>query len=368
MRIRYLILFSLFAILLSCGDGNGPDDMTGDLEHIAYGPQPAEYKIPPFYPKMDFPADNAPTKEGIDLGRRLFYDPILSRDSTMGCFSCHKQELAFTDGGATSIGVDGIKGRRSSMSLIDIGYNYKGLFWDGRASTLEQQALLPVEDPVELHTTWPEIELRLRRSKTYPELFRKAFGIKDRKEITKALAAKAIAQFERTIVSSGKSKFDLFKQNLDFLDYDESEGLDMYFDKQPFILPDAQCGHCHNDPMFTTNDYFNNGISSARFASEFIDKGRGEFTKDTNDIGKFRAPSLRNIMLTAPYMHDGSLKDIDAVMDHYMSGGHPSTRRDPLIVQIHLDDIQRKQVLAFLKTLTDEEVLRDTTLSNPFKR
>ncbi|MBP9134273.1 MAG: cytochrome C peroxidase [Saprospiraceae bacterium] len=364
-NIKIICLFLIF-IILSCGKDQ-PVINAGDLEHIDYSPQGYEYKRPPFYPKMEYPADNPPTVEGIALGRRLFYDPILSRDSSMGCFSCHKQELAFTDGAATSIGVDGINGRRSSMSLVDVGFNYRGMFWDGRATTLEEQALGPVTDPVELHTTWPEVEQKLRRHNAYPQLFRKAFGIKDRKEITKELAAKAIAQFERTIMTTGQSKYDRFKQNLDFFDYDESQGLDMFFDKQPFLLPDAQCGHCHNEPMFTTNDYFNNGISPAKYAFQFLDKGRAEFSLDSNDVGKFRTPGLRNIMLTGPYMHDGHLKTIEDVMDHYMSGGHPSPKRDPLIAQIELTQEQRTQIIAFLKTLTDNGVLQDTTLSNPYK-
>lgn len=357
----------LFFIIYSCGNNTGPDDVTGDLEDIPYAPTAVTYKSPPGFPKMEFPADNAPTAEGIDLGRRLFYDPILSRDSTQGCFSCHKQELAFTDGQAFSTGIQGIPGVRSSMSLIDVGYNFRGLFWDGRAATLEDQALLPVEDFVELHTTWPEVEVKIRRNPAYPELFRKAFGIKDRKEISKTLVAKAIAQFERTIVSSGTSKYDLFKQNLAFLEGDESNGLDMFFDKAQPILPDAQCGHCHNDPLFTTNEYFNNGISPGNNAGQFTDKGRGLVTSDTNDIGKFRAPSLRNIMLTAPYMHDGRIANIDEVLNHYNSGGIPSAKRDPLIGKIHLTPLQKEQLLAFLKTLTDEAVLKDPAFSNPFK-
>lgn len=274
MKSLKIVSLLCIALILSCGKDQ-PVINRGDLEHISYDPHSTEYKRPPFYPKMEYPADNPPTLEGIALGRRLFYDPILSADSTMGCFSCHRQELAFTDGGATSVGIDGINGRRSSMTLVDIGFNYKGMFWDGRAATLEEQALGPVTDPVELHTTWPEVEMKLRRHNAYPQLFRKAFGIRDRKEITKELVAKAIAQFERTIVSSGQSKFDKFRLNQDFLDYDEAIGLDMFFDRQPFVLPDAQCGHCHNDPIFTTNDYFNNGISPANSANQFVDGGKG---------------------------------------------------------------------------------------------
>lgn len=366
MKSLKIVSLLCIALILSCGKDQ-PVINRGDLEHISYDPHATEYKRPPFYPKMEYPADNPPTLEGIALGRRLFYDPILSGDSTMGCFSCHRQELAFTDGGATSVGIDGINGRRSSMTLVDIGFNYKGMFWDGRAATLEEQALGPVTDPVELHTTWPEVEMKLRRHNAYPQLFRKAFGIRDRKEITKELVAKAIAQFERTIVSSGQSKFDKFRLNQDFLDYDEAIGLDMFFDRQPFVLPDAQCGHCHNDPIFTTNDYFNNGISPANSANQFVDGGKGEVTKDTNDIGLFRTPTLRNIMLTAPYMHDGHMKTIEEVVDHYVSGGHPSGKRDPLITQINLSQEQKMQIIAFLKTLTDPGILSDTTLSNPFK-
>ena len=157
--LRHLILlFSCFAILFIACTKDEPSPAKGDLEHIAYQPEAYTYFTPPGYPRVEYPADNPPTVEGIQLGRKLFYDPILSGDSTQGCFSCHKQELFFTDGEAFSTGIDGLFGKRSSMTIVDAAFHNKGLFWDGRAKDLEDQAIFPVEDVLELHFNWPGVE------------------------------------------------------------------------------------------------------------------------------------------------------------------------------------------------------------------
>ena len=203
MRIVLVILTATF--YWSCSSDNGN---TVDLSEIPFDPTSYELTIPDHFPQMIIPEDNQLTVEGVELGRHLFYDPILSIDFSMSCSSCHLPEGNFTDNEALSAGVDGTLGRRSSMSLLNIGFNNNGLFWDGRVATLEEQALLPVEDPVELHGMWPDIEHRLRVHDEYPSRFRKAFGITDTIEINRFLAVKAIAQFERTLISSGNSKYD----------------------------------------------------------------------------------------------------------------------------------------------------------------
>ncbi len=341
----------------------------GDLLNIEYKPVAKTVKVPAGFPILENPADNPLTEEGVQLGRMLFYDPILSADSTKGCFSCHAQEKFFTDGGATSIGIDGIPGKRSSMSIVDGAFHHNGFFWDGRVKSLEQQAEKPVEDVVELHFTWPGVEQRLKRSKIYPELFRKAFGITDRSEITKDLAVKAIAQFERTVMSSGTSKYDRVQAGDDYFDNDEFDGYTMFFDlgESNPLLPDAECAHCHNEPLFTTATFFNNGLQDAPNLKSFKDLGLGAVTRDTFDNGKMKAPTLRNLKFTAPYMHDGSLKTIDDVLNHYSTGGHYSPNKDPLIKKIHLDENQKRKIKAFLNTLTDTVVLQNPAYSNPFK-
>lgn len=349
-----------------------PIDPGVDLSGIEYNPVPYEIIAPenPFipalsFPQMEIPADNPMTVDGFELGRRLFYDPILSADSTMSCFSCHNQSLAFTDGKATSAGIDGMNGNRSSMSLVNIGYNYNGLFWDGRSPTLEEQALLPIEDPIELHAMWPEVILKMQKSEFYQMWFRKAFGISNSNEITKELAAKALAQFQRAMVSSSESKYDRVKRNeIGFSDL-ELLGESLFFDDDPTV-PDAECNHCHQPPLFTTNLYVNNGLQNVDFLSQFPDKGLGGFTGDSLDNGKFRIPTLRNIEFTAPYMHDGRFETLEEVIEHYNSGGHFISNIDPLMRPLELDQEQKDALVAFMKTLSDSNFFENEAFSNPF--
>jgi len=334
------------------------------LTDIAYEPQPYEVVTPEGYPRLEVPDDNPMTQAGGALGRELFYDPILSGDGSMSCASCHKQELAFTDNLAVSTGIDGIAGRRSAMSLVDVGFFYRGLQWDGKITTLEEQALLPVEDPIELHHTWPNVVEKFREHEEYPTLFRQAFGIEKGSEITKELAAKAIAQFERSLVSSGNSRYERALVGRADLTDEEIMGFEIYFD-QNSELPDGQCFHCHGGPLFTDNDYRNNGLDTAPEFDSFKDLGRGEITGVRSDNGKFRTTSLKNIELTAPYMHDGRFSTLEEVLDHYISGGHPSINKDALMDSIDLDNKEKAAVIAFLRTLTDEDFINNPTYSNP---
>jgi cytochrome c peroxidase len=366
--MKYFAL-SLFFVFLSCKDPIptdqvNPVDKTEDLTSFSYNPQSYNVVLPAGFPKLIVPTDNPLTLDGVELGRKLFYDPILSKDSSKSCFSCHIQSKAFTDGGAVSIGLNGISGTRSSMSLENTGFYEFGIFWDGRVHTLEEQALLPVEDATELQFTWNEVVNRLKKSKLYPEAFRKAFGITKKSEISKDLAKKAIAQFERTLVSSGNSKYDRVINGKAFFDDDELRGYGIFNNLQGY--KDAQCGHCHAPPLTTTGQFFNNGIDSVLTLNDFKDKGLGNVTKKIEDNGKFKVPSLRNIMLTAPYMHDGRMKTIEEVLDHYQSGGHYAKNLDPFLNQININTRDKADIIAFLKTLTDTTFINDKRFSNPF--
>ncbi len=322
------------------------------------------------------------------MGRRLFYDPILSGDSTMSCSTCHLPQGSFTDNKAVSTGIDGIMGRRSAMSLLNVAYATNGLFWDGRAKSLEDQALKPVEDPIEMHAKWTGVVEKLKQHPTYPELFRKAFGISSCEGITKELAAKAIAQFERILISSGTSKYDQFVDGTAEFEDDELNGKLMYFDEGKNTvpaLPDAQCFHCHGSNTLTGNNYFNNGLDSVGRLDEFVDKGRWEAIQglvsnpDTMTKGKFRAPTLRNIALTAPYMHDGRFKTLEEVMAQYNDNGFGVVNEDIFIQQIgfpvtvgsvvHYTGLtaqQTKDIIAFLHTLTDTTFIANPDIQNPF--
>lgn len=358
----YFILPLLFLI---AGCGKEPIVDPGDLADIPYKPTPYVVPVPPGFPAMEIPPDNPLTVEGIWLGRKLFYDPILSADSTMSCASCHAQDMNFTDNLPVSPGITGALGRRSSMSLLNVAFHYDGFFWDGRSPTLEEQALLPVEDPVELHESWPNVEAKLRRHTVYPSDFRKAFGITHSSQITRDLAVKAIAQFERTMVSSGMSKYDRFVRGEVFLTDSEYNGYDMFFDLSS-DFPDAECAHCHAPPLFTTNEFRNNGIEPIGSIFDFGDKGRGEVTGDPADFGKFKTPTLRNIEFTAPYMHDGRFTTLMEVLDHYNSGGHRQENTDGFIYRLRLTQQEKLDIISFLMTLSDPDFLTNPDFSNPF--
>lgn len=366
--MKQIIYISLVLTLISASCGKDkPMVDENDLTSIPSSPQPFTLKIPANFPKMTIPEDNPLTVEGIDLGRRLFYDPILSRDSSLSCAGCHLPKGSFTDNLATSKGVAGLNGKRSSMSLENIGFVNKGLFWDGRVQTLEEQALLPIEDPFEMHNLWEKAIEKLQKHKTYPTLFRKAFGISSKTEITKILTVKAIAQFERTLIS-GNAKFDKIYRREEYFTDEELSGADLYFNSAG--APDAQCAHCHASPFMNSADYFNNGLDSSKNLLDFKDIGRGRITGKLFDNGKFRSPTLRNIELTAPYMHDGRFKTLDEVLDHYASGGHYADNVDPFIPQIKdikLSAKQKKQIIAFLKTLTDTSFVNNPAFQDPFK-
>ncbi len=341
-----------------------------DLTHIPYDPVTFNPEIDnPTFPQLEQPQDNQMTVDGIDLGRHLFYDPILSGDLSMSCSSCHLPSGSFTDNLALSKGIDGIEGTRSSMSLLNVGFNYRGLFWDGRIFSLEEQALLPVEDPIELHASWPNVVQRLQESELYPEKFRKAFGIDSKDQITKDLAAKALAQFERSLISSKNSKFDKVLLGEDVFNGQELLGYEMFFDiyqgSNPDI-PDAQCFHCHDQPLFTNNAYENNGLDESQTYEGFTDLGHGKVTGIIGDNGKFRVPTLRNIEHSAPYMHDGRFETLDEVMDHYISGGHFSPTRSTFMDSIELNTVQKEAMIAFLKTLSDPNFNENPDFSNPF--
>ena len=335
----------------------------GDLRLLSYQPQPLALENPPAFVRMVIPADNPLTVEGVALGRRLFYDSILSADSSVSCATCHLPQLAFTDARAVSIGVDDVRGRRSSPSLPNVGDYYKGLFWDGRVGTLEEQAFHPVRDKTEMAMNWAEVENRLRNHPDYPVLFRRAFGIERTSQIDSVLAARALAQFQRTLVSSN-AKFDRVKRGEAAFTAAEERGSHIFFDSSP-ALPVSECVHCHSDPLFTNLDFFNNGIMPPAEQRQTKDSGRVAVTGRLSDLHKFRTPTLRNIALTAPYMHDGRFSTLEEVIDHYASGGHFAHNVNPNVRVLNLTDENKADLIAFLHTLTDSTALLNPAFRRP---
>ncbi len=307
------------------------------------GPTPYTLIIPEDFPNMEIPVDNPMTEEGIALGKRLFFDPILSIDSTVACASCHAPASAFSDQLAFSKGVAGETGR-NSMPVINAGW-MKTLFWDGRASNLEDQAGQPVVNEVEMGENWDRVVEKLQRHPEYPTFFAEAFGTT---VITEDLATKAIAQFERTLISSN-SKYDRFKAGLTSLTEEEEKGRQLFFTER------ADCFHCHGTGLFTDNRFHNNGLEEF-----YEDAGLAEITLKPYDVGKFKTPTLRNVAVTAPYMHDGRFETLEEVINFYDNGSQPSENIDPLIGpnrKLNLTDEEKAALVAFIKTLTDPDFL-----------
>ena len=369
--MQYRALFILFALcgifLLACEDDDQPvcDDCEDELIDGEYNPTPYTLEFPNHLGQPILPADNPLTEEGILLGRMLFYDPILSADSTMSCISCHLQELAFTDGKAKSVGIQGIETPRSSMALINLVFVDSVFFWDGRSFTLEDQALLPIEAHDELNDSWENVENKLRRHNDYPQHFRAAFGIERKSEITSDLAVKAIAQFERTLIS-GNSKFDQVYLNEDRFTEEELFGEELFEVETAITLEHPGCTHCHSGVHFTNNAFENNGLDNPGSYEGFVDKGRGAVTGVLFDNGKFRVPTLRNIALTAPYMHDGRFATLDEVLEHYASGGHGAEFSNVNIRPFNLTEEEKQALIAYMNTFTDTTFLNNPAFKSPF--
>ena len=359
MNFKLGIGYCIMLLLFSCH----PKKQEQDWTTIPFRPQPYEVPKPSQFVKMHIPEDNPCTKEGIALGRRLFYDPLLSKDQSISCASCHQQALSFTDGNARSEGIANRIGKRSVPSLINVGFYYTSLFWDGRVQSLEDQVLRSVEDSLELHNSWDLVENTLRKHPEYPRYFRQAFGINTKEEIDRHLVAKAIAQFERTLVSHN-SKYDQVQRGEAEFTKKEKRGWSIFFDASA-ELPDSECGHCHIDPLFTDLDFSNNGLEEVQNLDDFQDKGRGAVSGRYYDNGKFRTPTLRNIELTAPYMHDGRFNSLEEVIDHYIKGGHYSENASPNVRELALEASHIDDLIAFLKTLTDPTVLQEEAFSDP---
>lgn len=359
-------------VLASCGEevtggGEGCTNCPQEELIIAeYDPQAYTLNLDPQMGEPLIPADNPLTVDGVELGRRLFYDPILSADSSVSCASCHSPALGFADGQAFSTGIAGERTRRSSMPLINLAFNPNGFFWDGRSPSLEDQALHPVEDRIEMDEDWNNVMNKLRRHPEYPRWFRRAFGIERKSEMNRGLAVKAIAQFERILISQD-SRFDrVVNRNEGWLTDSEQRGKDLFY-VELNALDHPGCSHCHGGVHFTDFSFRNNGIDSVATLNDFGDRGLGGFTGRPFDNGRFKVPTLRNIALTAPYMHDGRFQTLEEVLDHYKTGGHGVENEDPNIIPFTLTDRQKQDMIAFLRTLTDTSFVNNPAFANPFR-
>ncbi len=310
---------------------------------------PYRFKFSRSFPQPALPLDNPLTEEGVALGSRLFSETRLSINNTQSCRSCHKNESAFTEPQRFSLGAEGQKGSRNAMPLFNLAWR-RSFFWDGRSPSLRDQVLRPIEDPIEMHETLAHVVTKLAIS-PYPDLFAKAFGTP---EINSDRLARALEQFLLTQVSY-HSKFDRSLLGETTLTLEEKRGFELFqteYDPRRGQFG-ADCFHCHGGPLFQSQSFANNGLDT-----EAKDIGRMGVTGRAGDRGKFAVPSLRNIALTAPYMHDGRFSTLEEVINHYMTGIQPNTTLDPNIAKhplggLALSPADQQALIAFLRTLTD---------------
>lgn len=313
-----------------------------------------EFIVPKKWPKPYYTFEkNTLTEEGFELGRKLFYDPILSRDNTVSCASCHLQYTGFTHvDHAVSHGIEGRKGTRNSPVLINLAWN-KAFHWDGGVNHLEVQGINPIQHVAEMDNTLEEVIIRLSDSKSYPELFNKAFG---NSEITTSKVMKALTQFTASLVSAN-SKYDKVMRKEKGVVFSDQE-------KRGLQLFKTNCAACHTEPLFTNTFFASNGLL---MDSLLKDVGRYAITQVGSDSLKFKIPTLRNIEFTFPYMHDGRYKKLKDVINYYSEGINPKDPflSYPLKKPFHFTEMEKKDLLAFLLTLTDKEFLYNPRFSFP---
>ena len=337
-----------------------------------------DFSAPFVFGRFEVPTDNPLTQEAVELGRRLFYDPRLSANGKVSCSTCHQQRLAFTDGRSTSVGVSDKPLEFNSMTLANLLWGPQRYFWNGRAASLEDQALVPLQHPDEMAQDLERLAKQLRADARYRELFQTAYG-----EISSRTIIRALASFERTLVSCN-SRYDQFLRGEITFNAPEELGRKLFM-----ALPDvkvslrgANCIDCHS--QFLTggasaryDGFSNNGLDD----EEHLQAGLQTVTGKPEHRGMFKVPTLRNIALTAPYMHDGRFKTLEEVLDHYDSGIMNSSTLSPLIVEadnrdavakgkisLHLTADEKVAIIAFLLTLTDQDFVIAERFSDPFAR
>jgi cytochrome c peroxidase len=348
-----------------------------------------EWKLPAGFPEPFVPEDNPMSEAKVELGRHLFYDARLSGNGTQSCASCHEQRLAFSDGRVTPVGSTGDDIPRNAPGLANVAYLSTYTWANPVLETLEAQALVPLfnEVPTELGLTprLDEVLQRLREDSRYPELFRAAFpGQAD--PVGRDAIVQALASFQRTLLSGGSPYDRYLRGDNTALSPSAKRGMELFFGER------AECYHCHSGPHLTNSfrakdsrlpgmQFFNTGLYNVGGHGAYPPDNPGlfEFTGEASDQGRFRVPPLRNVALTAPYMHDGSLATLEAVIDHYMAGGRDVTEgpfvgdgranpnKDPLVRPFTLTPEERADLVAFLESLTDTDFLQDPRFSNPWR-
>ncbi|MBC8041170.1 MAG: cytochrome C peroxidase [Opitutaceae bacterium] len=311
---------------------------------------PLAFLVPPGFPQVSLPADNPLTAEGVALGKKLFLDPRLSGNGGQSCASCHHETRAFSDKVPLSLGIDGLPGERNAMPLFNLAWN-PAYAWDGDKPRIRDQVLAAITNPVEMHAEPAQVVAVLAKDDALGADFLAAFGTR---EITAARLGLALEQFLLTLIAAD-SKFDRAMRGETSLSEDEKQGFAFFATEYDPAhgLRGADCFHCHGGVLFSDYAYKNNGLDLVA-----ADTGRMKVTKQAADRGKFKTPSLRNVALTAPYMHDGRFATLEDVVTHYDHGVKRPENLDPNLAKhpdagLQLTAVEQRQLVAFLRTLTD---------------
>lgn len=339
MKRHYKYLFLLGVAVMACWAFSSQSGTPIYLETPQGWPKP----------RYDF-SKNPLTEEGFQLGRHLFYDPVLSRDNTISCASCHLQNTGFTHiDHDVSHGIEGRIGTRNSLALVNLAWS-SNFMWDGGVNNLEVQAINPITNPLEMDEKVENAIAKLQQSKKYKSLFLKAFG--DEK-ITSQRLLKALAQFT-VMLKSSDSKYDKVMRHEAVFTQQEQKGYQLF---------KANCASCHTEPLFTNNKFENNGLAPDDY---FKDGGRIRISKNMKDSLRFKVPTLRNIELTYPYMHDGRIKNLQMVLFHYTENIYQSpTLSKQLTKKITLNEEDKNNLLQFLMALTDETFIKNPRFQYP---
>ena len=324
---------------------------------------PYPFQMSATFPIPDLPPDNPLTIERVELGKKLFYDKRISINDQQSCADCHSAEKAFTDARRTARGAEGEFGPRNTMPLFNLAWK-KEFFWDGRARSIREQVLQPIQNPIEMHQSLTNLVVKLAHADGgYAAAFTSAFGSP---EITVEKISLALENYLLTLTSFD-SKFDRVLRGQEKFTPEEQHGFELFsteYDPRRGQFG-ADCFHCHGGALFQSQAFANNGLDDT-----FSDPGREKVTGKATDLGKFAVPSLRNIALTAPYMHDGRFKTLDEVVEHYASGVKRSATLDPNIAKhpdggVPLSAADKKALVAFLRTLTDAKYANTDTSTSP---
>jgi cytochrome c peroxidase len=338
---RQLLWSNLLLCLIACGSEPSSSFHNESVTLLS----------PPGFPALVFPQDNYPTASRIALGRALFYNRSLSKDEQTSCASCHVQSSAFTDGRSVSPGDNGLNGIRNAPTLTNLAWS-PYLMSEGGVQSLELQALAPLHEPTEMGTNMMLAVERLNKDTELRQLNRVAYG---RDSLDPYTITRALACFQRTLIS-GDSPYDQFKIGKYELSANEQQGMRLFFDKN------IGCADCHREPFFTDYGFYNIGLYPWS-----VDPGLERKTHLPSDSGKFKTPTLRNIAVTAPYMHDGSMNSLEEVIGFYNSGGIGTLLQDQRIHPLHLTKEEEGALISFLNTLTDWNFLQNQAHTPPIQ-